>query len=358
MDFDFAEEEQAISDLCAQILGDRVSHEQLRSMTIEDQHLDSATWNLLAEAGVVSAALPEEHGGAGLGFLAVAAALEQVGEHAALLPMTETIVMAGLPIATFGLPAQQAAFLPRIASGELIATAALVPGQGFTAVDGRVTGSAPCVPFGLEAGLILAPTDDGVYLVETDLATAGDGGTTRSAQQTTTEHPQALLTLNNTPCTRLGTASTEEIVDWIRLRVDAAICSTLAGVCKASLALMSDYAKTRHQFDRPIASFQAVSQRTGDAYIDTEAVSLTSRQAAWRISAGRPAREQVAIARWWAAEAGFRVLHAATHIHGGVGVDREYPLHRYFLMARQLELTLGNSEEQLERLGNLIAARP
>lgn len=357
MNFDFAEEEQAISHLSAQILGDRVSHEQLRSMTLEDEHLDRATWDLLAEAGVVSAALPEEHGGAGLGFLAVAAALEQVGEHAALVPLIETIVMAGLPIATFGSPDQQALFLPRIASGELIATAALVHGQGFTAVDGRVTGSAPCVPFGLEADLILVPTNDGVYIIETDRSPAADDGITRSVQQTTTGHPQALLTLSNTPGTRLGTASTDGIVDWIRLRVDAAICSTMAGVCKASLALLSEYAKTRQQFDRAIASFQAVSQRAGDAYIDAEAVNLTSRQAAWRISAGRPAREQVAIARWWAAEAGFRVVHAATHIHGGVGVDREYPLHRYFLMARQLELTLGNSEEQLERLGNLIAAR-
>ena len=129
----------------------------------------------------------------------------------------------------------------------------------------------------------------------------------------------------------------------------------MAGACEASLGLASEYTKIRQQFDRAIATFQAVSQRAGDAYIDTEAVRLTSRQAAWRISAGLPAKEQVAIARWWASEAGFRVVHAATHLHGGVGVDRDYPLHRYFLIARQLELTLGNSEEQLENLGNLIA---
>ena len=93
-----------------------------------------------------------------------------------------------------------------------------------------------------------------------------------------------------------------------------------------------------------------------DAYIDTEAVRLTSRQAAWRIADGKSAHEKVAIARWWASEAGFRVVHAATHLHGGVGVDRDYPLHRYFLIMRQLELTLGNSEEQLQKLGDLLAA--
>ena len=180
-------------------------------------------------------------------------------------------------------------------------------------------------------------------------------GVIRTVRETTTGQPQAAIVFDGASGDRLGSASTEEVVNWIRLRVDSGVCSILSGACKASLDLAAEYAKVRHQFDRPIATFQAVSQRAGDAYIDTEAVRLTSRQAAWRIAAGRPAKEKVAIARWWAAEAGFRVVHASTHLHGGVGVDRDYPLHRFFLMARQLELTLGNSEEQLAFLGDLIA---
>jgi alkylation response protein AidB-like acyl-CoA dehydrogenase len=105
-----------------------------------------------------------------------------------------------------------------------------------------------------------------------------------------------------------------------------------------------------------IASFQAVGQRAADAYIDAEAVELTSRQAAWRLAEDRPADEQVAIAKFWAAEGGQRVVHAAQHLHGGVGVDRSYPLHRYFLAAKQLELTLGGATTSLVRLGALIAA--
>lgn len=350
MDFDFSEEDQAIYDLTAQILGDKVTHEHLRALAADDIHLDRATWGTLADAGIVGAALPEAHGGSGLGFLAVSAVCELVGRYAASVPMLETIVMVGLPIAEFGTAEQQADLLPPMAAGELIATAALVAGDGFVRSGDTVSGSAPCVPMGLDADLFLVPTDDGVVLVD-----ASADGVSRTPQRTTTDRPQALLSLDGAACTGLGSASTDEIVSWTRLRVDSAICSTLAGACKAATDLAADYAKIRHQFDRPIATFQAVSQRAGDAYIDTEGVNLTARQAAWRIADGRPAAREVAIARWWASEAGFRVVHAATHLHGGVGVDRDYPLHRYFLMARQLELTLGNSEEQLVTLGDLIA---
>ncbi len=352
MDFDFNEEEQAVADLTAQILGDKVTHASLRAMTEADIHLDRDLWTILAESGVVGAALPEAHGGAGLDFLATTAAVEQVGRHAALVPMTETVVMVGLPLAAFGTEAQQAELLPSIADGSLIATAALVAGPGVTISDGRLTGSVPVVPFGMEADLVLVPTDDGMWLVRTDA-----DGVDRRARQTTTGHPQADVSFAGAAGERLGSASTDTVMQWLRLRVDSAICSMLAGACRAALKLAADYAQQRHQFDRPIATFQAVSQRAGDAYIDTEAVNLTSRQAAWRLSADRPAEEQVAIARWWASEAGFRVMHAATHLHGGVGVDRDYPLHRYFLMTRQLELTLGNAEEQLAHLGDLIAER-
>jgi alkylation response protein AidB-like acyl-CoA dehydrogenase len=101
--------------------------------------------------------------------------------------------------------------------------------------------------------------------------------------------------------------------------------------------------------------FQAVGHRAADAFIDTEGIRLTAWQAAWRISAGLDAAKQVAVAKFWSAEAAKRVVHAAMHLHGGVGVDKEYPLHRYFLQARQLELTLGGGTPQLVKLGRLLA---
>jgi 3-oxocholest-4-en-26-oyl-CoA dehydrogenase beta subunit len=103
--------------------------------------------------------------------------------------------------------------------------------------------------------------------------------------------------------------------------------------------------------------FQAVGQRLADAYVDTEAIRLTTWQAAWRIATGLPAISHVAVAKFWAGSAGQRVVHTAQHLHGGMGVDRDYPLHRYFLYAKQLELTLGGTTTQLRRLGRMIVAQ-
>ena len=129
------------------------------------------------------------------------------------------------------------------------------------------------------------------------------------------------------------------------------LAATAVGVCEAALRITAEYTKTREQFERPIATFQAVGQRAADAYIDTEAVRLTALQAAWRITADLPADAEVAIAKFWAADGGQRVVHAAQHLHGGMGVDRDYPVHRYFLWAKHLELTLGGATQQLLALG-------
>jgi len=131
-----------------------------------------------------------------------------------------------------------------------------------------------------------------------------------------------------------------------------------AGAASAALALVAEYTKSREQFGKPIATFQAVGQRAADAYVDTEAIRLTAWQAAWRIAEGLPADKEVAIAKFWAADGGQRVVHAAVHLHGGVGVDRDYPLHRYFLMTKHFELTLGGATEQLLQLGAILASEP
>ena len=141
-----------------------------------------------------------------------------------------------------------------------------------------------------------------------------------------------------------GPDSGAEIVDWMVERATAALCSIATGVCEQALKMTAEYTKTREQFDRPIATFQAVGQRAADAYIDTEAIRLTALQAAWRLEEGLPAAGEVAVAKFWAADGGQRVVHAAQHLHGGIGVDRDYPLHRYFLWAKELELTLGGAE--------------
>ena len=124
----------------------------------------------------------------------------------------------------------------------------------------------------------------------------------------------------------------------------------------SAVRLGAEYTSEREQFDKKIATFQAVGQRMADAYVDAEAIRLTALQAAWRISEGLDAVDQTAIAKFWAADGGQRVVHASTHVHGGVGVDRDYPLHRFFLLTRQIELTLGGATANVLAIGASMAA--
>ena len=394
MDFELGEEEQAIRDLTAQVLDDMSSHERLKALAADGDHVDRRAWAALASTGVVGASVPEAHGGLGLGFLATAVALEEVGRRASPVPLLTTAVAGAMPIAAYGTESQRAAWLPRIAAGSVLACATLAedgttPAEPTTAArtatdrDASNPDEDPCDPSrqesgdgggryvldgtkvlvagGLDADIALVPAclDDGevgVFLVPT-----GTEGLERSAVEVTTGRPEARFELSGVRVGAEallggGAADGAEIVGFIERHSNVGLCMMMAGAARASIEMSADYTKQRHQFDRPIATFQAVSQRAGDSYIDSEAVWLTAYQAAWRLSAGLPADRETAIAKYWACEGGYRVVHAAVHVHGGVGVDRDYPLHRHFLAARHIELTLGHAEEQLADLGRQIAA--
>ncbi len=149
-----------------------------------------------------------------------------------------------------------------------------------------------------------------------------------------------------------------QILAFIRQRGTAALCSLALGVCQEAVRLTADYTTSREQFGSAIATFQAVGQRQADAYVDTEAIRLTSWQAAWRIANDMDAADQVAVAKYWASSGGQRVVHSAVHLHGGMGVDRDYPLHRHFLYAKQIELSLGGTTRQLLQIGKMLAETP
>ena len=394
MDFELGEEEQAIRDLTAQVLDDMSSHERLKALAADGDHVDCKAWAALAGTGVVGASVPEAHGGLGLGYLATAVALEEVGRRASPVPLLTTAVMGAMPIAAYGTQSQRAAWLPGIADGSMLACAALAedgttagepttmariatnrngptpdgdgsaPDRGVLGHDGGgyvLDGTKVLVAGGLDADIALVPArlDDGgvgVFIVPTD----AEGLEVRPVE-VTTGRPEARFELSGVRVgadALLGGGASEgaEIVRFIERHANVGLCMMMAGAARAAIEMAADYTKQRHQFDRPIATFQAVSQRAGDSYIDAEAIWLTAYQAAWRLSAGLPADREIAIAKYWACEGGYRVVHAAVHVHGGVGVDRDYPLHRHFLAARHMELTLGHAEEQLADLGRQIAA--
>lgn len=372
------EEEQAIRDLTAQVLDDMSSHERLKALAAAADHVDRKAWASLAATGVVGASIPEAHGGLGLGFLATAVALEEVGRSASPVPLLTTAVMGAMPMAAYGTEAQKAAWLRGIADGSVLACAALAE-DGTAAAEPATTarsasggasagsggvfvldGTKVLVAGGLDADIALVPArlDDGgvgVFVVPTEAE-----GLERLRVEVTTGRPEARFELSGVRVAAEallggGAADGAEIVRFIEQHANAGLCMMMAGSARAAIDMAADYTKARHQFDRPIATFQAVSQRAGDSYIDAEAIGLTAYQAAWRLSAGLNADREIAIAKYWACEGGFRVVHAAVHVHGGVGVDRDYPLHRHFLAARHMELTLGHAEQHLADLGRQLA---
>lgn len=365
MDFDFTEEQDEIRGLAGRIFAERAAPERIREVEASGEGMDRRLWSELAAAGLLGLAAPESAGGAGLGFLETCVVLEEAGRAAAPVPLGAVLVTGIAPLARHAGAGPAGRWLAPAVAGEALVTGALVepggdPLRPTTAAERRgdawvLTGAKTNVPAGTlaDALVVSADTGDGagLFLVE-----AGGAGVTRRRQDTTTGNPEAEVDLDGAAGTPLvtGPAGVEALVSLTE-HAAAALCVEVAGACQAALKLTAAYTAERRQFDKVIATFQAVGQRAADAYIDAEAVGLTARQAAWRISAGLPADEHVAIAKFWAAEGGQRVVHAAQHIHGGLGVDRSYPLHRYFLAAKQMELTLGGATPNLLRLGALMA---
>ena len=369
MDFDLTDEQTAVTELAAQLLGDLSTPDALRAIERSDpDRFDRQLWSAMADAGILGLFAPEEVGGAGLGLVELCMVLREVGRRTAAVPAFATLALGALPVARHGTPAQIERILGPLLAGDAIVTTAVSQSLGDPrqpSVVARRDGSSwvldgVCsnVWAGTIASVVLVParTDDGaaVFIVDADQV-----GVDIERQATTSGTPQALLTLGGVTLgdddvlgsIELGESILEDLID----RATVASCAVMSGVAAEAVRLTGAYTTERHQFGRPIAGFQAVTQRAGDAYVDAQAIELTMLQAAWRLDVELPADREVAVAKFYAAEAGQNVVLAAQHLHGGMGVDRDYPLHRYFLLAKQLELFLGGASRQLLRLGALLA---
>ncbi|HTF49634.1 MAG TPA: acyl-CoA dehydrogenase family protein [Pseudonocardia sp.] len=371
MDFSPTEAQSDLAELTRRILADQVTQERLRKLEDGPDRFDPALWSVLADAGVLAAALPESVGGSGFGVLEQCTVLVELGRAVAPVPYLPSIVLAGAALAEFGDDGQRERWVLPVAQGRLVLTAALesgapgaVPGPAgaVAAVPGEgggwvLNGTVVAVPAGPIADLILVPADtpDGraVFLVEPD-----DAGVSVARQRTVDLDSAGLLELADValPADRVlgGVHGGAHVADWLAARATVGLCAFQLGVTERALELTAEYARTRVQFGRPIGGFQAVAQRLADAYVDVQAIRLTLWQAAWRLSTGQAADAELATAKFWAADAGHRVAHTAVHVHGGVGIDTDHPLHRYFVAAKRAEFALGGATEQLLRLGELL----
>jgi 3-oxocholest-4-en-26-oyl-CoA dehydrogenase beta subunit len=361
MDFALTEDQVALRDLANRILSEQVTNDHLKALDgASPSVFDRALWQVLAAAGLTGVAVPEEQGGAGLGFLDLALVLEEVGRAVAPVPAVSTLTTAY--VLGRRAPRVVAGMLAGVASGETVLTTAVgEPGDVTASRDGSgwvLEGEKGFVPYGAEADIVVVPatSDDGVVVA---LVRRDNPGVTATELFTTSREPQATLGFASA---RIGSVDViddaDGLVDDLVRHHATALAMVAAGVCQGALAMTARHTTERQQFGKPIASFQAVGQRAADAYIDAELVRLTALQAAWRLSEGWPADDEIAVAKFWAGDGGMRVVHACQHLHGGLGVDLDYPLHRYFLWCKQIEHSFGTPTRQLLEVGDRLAATP
>jgi len=312
--------------------------------------------------------LPESAGGLGFGFLDLCMVLREVGRNVAPLPMIPTLVSGALPIALFGTDAQQA-ILSKVASGDVLLTAALVEygtepeAPQTTAVregnSWRLEGLKTQVPGATAAEYVLVPAQVGegigMFIVPTNAS-----GVVLDRQEMINHEPMFEMTLAGVEVdddALLGSPELgAEILAWTVNRTVVATCALVPGVADSALRLTAEYTIERKQFDRAIGTFQAVGQRMADCFTENQAIELTMLQAATHLDEGRDDVMEIATAKFWAAEGGNHIGHAALHIHGGISIDIDFPIHRYFLWLKRYEFTLGSATPELLRIGREIAA--
>lgn len=360
MDFSTTEAAQDLGGLVDTIVDSVCTPEHQRELDKLDQRFDRDLWRKLIDSDILTSAAATQVGGDGFGVLEQVAILVALGHQLAAVPYLESIVLGSGALARFGSEELQHSWGSEAVRGDKILTVALDGEMGdgpVQAVDGRLTGSRTQVCYGPAADAFLVPaeTDSGtaVFLVAAD-----DPGVTVTPLETTGLGSVGHLALDGVVVDDARRVGGPEVVLWLRTISTLGRSAYQLGVLERGLQMTAEYARTREQFDRPIGSFQAVGQRLADGYIDVKGLRLTLTQAAWKVAEDIPAEIDVASAAFWAADAGHRVAHTIVHVHGGVGVDTDHPVHRYFLSAKETEFALGGATGQLRQIGRELAEIP
>ncbi|HKC28884.1 MAG TPA: acyl-CoA dehydrogenase family protein [Jatrophihabitans sp.] len=343
MDFSLDESQQAVAELAASVLRTGPDHARALAAIASEAGYDDATWKAMAQAGLLALGLPEQVGGDGLGPLPTALVLREVGGQVLPLPALATLALGVLPVAAFGGPAEQS-LLAEVAHGRVL-TAALrdAPDAPLTWSDGTLHGTRVGVHYAAQAYRVLVPTEDGLAVIDPRAS-----GMELKRTSTSTGAPEYTV--------RLDGVRPESVIEATPADVDrfavAGAAAVADGLISAALALTAEHVRQRRQFGRPLATFQAVAQEIADVYVVARTVHLAALSAAWRLDTGRDADEDLSVAAYWVAAQLPRALQVCHHLHGGLGVDITYPLHRYYSHAKDLARFLGGAEYRLERLGS------
>ena len=355
MDFSLGEEHEAIAGLAKDIFGRAAPMTRVEQIEAGEERFDRDLWRDLAGSGLLAAALPESAGGSGLGCLGLALLVEEHGRSVAPVPLAWHLVTA-LALATWGSAEQGQRWAVPAASGSVVLTSALREATTGLRRNGDTwTGRVPAVPYAHVADAVLLPVGDGLVLLDLQ----GSSVEVVSSQATNREL-EGELVLDGVSLEPVGGDGSAA---WLQRRIRMALAATAAGVTRAALTMTAKYTSEREQFEKPLSTFQGVALKAADAYVDTTAIRAAALQAAWLLDQGGggttdspEAAAAVLSAAWWAAEAGQHCVHITQHLHGGMGADITYPVHRFFLWGKQIELMVGGSSALLAEIGDVVAS--
>ena len=351
MDFELNELEREISDLAESVMRDHSPPGRLLELENSGHRIDLELWAALREAGLTTVGIGEDHGGTGLTFAEACLVLEQAGKTTAAVPLLPHFV--GLHTLQ---RCQARAELQEFVRGAgwIAVSARTGRGNSLRIEDGRVTGEISVLAYAQGAGAYVLPARAGgawvLCMVRSQPSVVGV-----EEQVATDKSPAARLTLTGAQARELGGI---DLLDWMRQRLLTGICAVQTGVVNEAICLTTAHVSEREAFGVKIGTFQAVSQRVADTYIDSMTLELVSRHAASMLATQDDALVDVLSAKLIAGDVGHRVLHICQQVHGGIGHDRSYPLWRYAVAAKQNELATMSSAEAAAALGKVIAASP
>jgi 3-oxo-4-pregnene-20-carboxyl-CoA dehydrogenase alpha subunit len=333
MDFDLTATQQAVADVVTSVL---------------ERDL---TWDALVSGGVPALPVPERLGGDGVGLPEVATVLTEVGRHGAITPALATLGFGVLPLVDLASDEQQDRFLAGAAKGGVLTAALNEPGSALpdrpatTFADGRLSGTKVGVAYAEQADwiivtadsavVVVSPKADGVELVRTPTSNGSD-------EYTVTFAAVAV------PDTDVLAGGTARRVNELAL---AAIGAFTDGLVAGALRLTADYVAGRKQFGKPLSTFQTVAAQLAEVYIASRTIDLAAKSVVWRLSEGRDADDDLDVLGYWITSQAPRVMQICHHLHGGMGMDITYPMHRYYSTIKDLARLLGGSSHRLDLVG-------
>jgi alkylation response protein AidB-like acyl-CoA dehydrogenase len=360
MDFTFSADQDALRDAVRSFLTNEAPNTYVRAMADDERGFTDGFWNKISELGWPALLIPEDHGGIGLGLVDMVVVMEEMGRLPLPGPFFSSSVFATLAADRLGAHD----LLEPMASGTLRGTVALEelghddPVDRVRArarrkgADWIATGHKPLVLDGHTAdwAIVVARTEEGLgsFLLE---APRGEPIPTLDPTR-----KAARLVLDETPVVAIGPRGDHTAI-WRRIVDDAAIAlsAELIGASEAALNLGVEYAKVRVQFDRPLASFQAIRHKAVDMLHRLELARVGTHYAAWASDVDDDARERAAsMAKSFVGEAAVFISGEDIQIHGGVGFTWDCDAHFFYKRAKQNDAMLGYQGWQRRRLGDLV----